>query len=138
MIKAALAYFETADRACKDVSRFFNGNTESQCLYNNGKCILYFIVDIYKQMKAEKGNGDIKRQCQELCFNANTYNDYTRYIDKVLFYEDTSIGNRHTLLCKIAGYCKKHYFSTDALYYANSFVGLEDKEFNNIVKLYYK
>ena len=103
MIKATQIYFETADEACKDVSRFFYGNKESQCLYNNGKCILYFILGIYQNLKKKKETQNVKYEYQALSNYDVGYNDYTYYINKVLMNEDKSVGNRNNLLTKLAG-----------------------------------
>jgi hypothetical protein len=135
MIISAQEYFKTADTACKNPSRFFNGNNEADRItkYNNGKCILYFIKDIYNQLKE-------KKQKEETRYNENmfinTNEKWLKYINKVLINEDLSVGNRNNVLTSIAGLCKKHNFSIDALYYANTFIGLGDREFNNIVKLF--
>jgi hypothetical protein len=133
MILSAMDYFKTADSACKDSSRFFNGNKESKVLYNNGKCILYFIKDIYQKIKNEKTTAETS-----VFNNIVDCNNWQNYINTILQNEDITNGNRNRVLCSIAGCCKKHNFSVDALYYANAFIGLEDREFNNIVKLYYK
>jgi hypothetical protein len=135
MIISAQEYFMTADTACKNPSRFFNGNKESKCLYNNGKCILYFIKDISNQLKENKQKETTKNN--ENMF-IETSGQWKNYINTVLINDDITVGNRNNVLTRIAGLCKKHNFSIDALYYANSFIGLGDREFNNIVKLFNK
>jgi len=133
MILSAQTYFKTADPACKNPSRFFNGNKEAKCLYNQGECIFDYIGDIYEQEKKEK-------QKRETVTSNNDYinGQWINYINKVLINEDLSVGGRNNLLTNLTGLCKKHNFPVDALYYANSFIGLDDREFNNIVKLYNK
>jgi hypothetical protein len=137
MILSCMDFFKTADTACKNVDRFFYGNPESKVLYNDGKCILYFIKDIYDRETSIKKEvfSNIKQWCYD---RMPCNNEWQNYINYILQNNDITNGNRNNVLCQIAGLCKKHNFSVDAMYYANSFIGLEDREFNNILKLYYK
>ena len=139
LIKSAQAYFETADPACKDVSRYFNGNTESKVLYNNGKSIIDFIQETYNELREKRENEVIKNEIIKINSDntAQNYN-YMIYINKVLKDTDYSKGNRNNVLTQLAGLSKKNNFPVDALYYANEFIGLGDREFNNIIKLYNK
>lgn len=99
---------------------------------------MYFIKEIYDRIK-NNNNDSVYGTIKKWCYDRMPCNDkWQKYINRILQNEDITNGNRNNVLCSIAGLCKKHNFSVDALYYANSFIGLNEKEFNNILKLYYK
>lgn len=146
MIKATQKYFESCDTACKDPSRYFNGNPEAEIFYNGGDCILRYILEIYKNLKiekdekveTEKSNNAIHKYFIENSKPMFKDEYYKKIIYKELNTNDHEKGARSNFFTHLTGVCRIRNVPTKYIYFANNFVGLPEKEIDAIVSRYYK
>lgn len=146
MIKAAQIYFESCDVACKDVSRYFNGNIEAECFYNEGNCILNYLTGTIERLK-EKRQAQESQQAklsqQRTIANCEICEDDTDAYYQSLcvnHYMNNEVreGNRNQYMCRFVGLCDYKKIPIKWVYYQNKKVGLPENELKEIIERYYK